>query len=97
MKNVPASRRGAKFVCVIAIYDNGRRVKTVRGECAGKIAFEEKGAHGFGYDPVFIPNGYSRTFAELGPKGKKKMSHRAKALRSAKKEILKYLTTKQHQ
>jgi len=91
LKNVPASKRRAKFVCVMSLYENGRRVRTVRGECAGRIGFAERGKRGFGYDPVFIPQGSSKSFAELGPAAKNKISHRGKALRAAKKVVLNYL------
>jgi XTP/dITP diphosphohydrolase len=64
----------------------------VKGECRGRIAFEEKGKNGFGYDPVFIPNGFSKTYAELLPAAKNKISHRGRALRKAKALILKYLS-----
>ena len=83
LSRVPKTKRRAKFVCVMALYDNGRFVKTVRGECRGTIAFEEKGGNGFGYDPVFIPAGFSKTFAELSPRVKNKISHRGKALKKA--------------
>ena len=92
LKKVPVSKRRAKFVCVMSIYDNGRRVNTVRGECQGKIAAEERGKHGFGYDPVFIPKGFQKTFAELSPKTKNQISHRAKALKAAKKVISQYIS-----
>ncbi|HLD76463.1 MAG TPA: RdgB/HAM1 family non-canonical purine NTP pyrophosphatase [Candidatus Norongarragalinales archaeon] len=83
LSRVPKTKRRAKFVCVMALYDNGRFVNTVRGECRGTIAFEEKGGNGFGYDPVFIPDGFSKTFAELSPRVKNKISHRGKALKKA--------------
>ena len=91
LKNIPEPKRKAKFVCVIAIYDGKKFVKTVRGECLGKIAHTERGKNGFGYDSVFIPEGHSNTFAELAPAEKNRRSHRAKALRLAKDIILKYL------
>ena len=91
LSGVPPSKRNAKFVCVIAVYDNGKFVRTVRGECAGSIAAEEKGRKGFGYDPVFIPRGFSKTFAELSRTEKNKISHRAKALKAAKRAIVGYL------
>ncbi len=83
LARVPKAKRRAKFVCVMALYDNGRFVNTVRGECQGTIAFEEKGKNGFGYDPVFIPDGFSKTFAQLPPRVKNKISHRGKALKKA--------------
>jgi len=91
LKEVLAAKRGAKFVSVAAIYDNGRFVEAVKGECRGRIAFRERGKKGFGYDPVFVPAGFSRTFAELPPRIKNSISHRAKALWKARKVILKYL------
>ncbi len=90
LKNLPRSKRKAKFVCVIAIYDKGKFIKAVRGECRGSIAAEIKGKNGFGYDPVFIPEGFSKTYAELKPAAKNRVSHRGKALRAAVKEILAY-------
>lgn len=92
LKGVPVSGRGAKFVCVIAVYDGKKFIGSVKGECRGRIAFEEKGRNGFGYDPVFIPNGFSKTYAELLPAAKNKISHRGRALRKAKSLILKYLS-----
>lgn len=83
LMRVPKAKRRAKFVCVMALYDNGRFVNTVRGECQGMITFEETGKNGFGYDPVFIPDGFSKTFAELPPSVKNKISHRGKALKEA--------------
>ncbi len=91
LKNKPASKRVAKFVSVIAIYENGKFIKAVKGECRGRIAFSGRGQNGFGYDPVFIPNGFSKTFAELPRAAKNKISHRGKALNKAKEVILKYL------
>ena len=81
LQKTPSSKRAAKFVCVMSLYENGRRVAAVRGECRGKIAFEERGKYGFGYDPVFVPKGHSKTFAEMGPHAKAGMSHRGRALR----------------
>ena len=91
LKNIPAAKRRAKFVCAIALYDNGKSVGTVKGECSGCIAFGASGKNGFGYDPVFIPDGFSKTFAALPRKTKNQTSHRGKALRKAKKVILAYL------
>src|SRR3989344_7114378 len=83
LARVPKAKRRAKVVCVMALYDNGKFVNTVRGECRGMIAFEEKGKNGFGYDPVFVPAGFSKTFAQLPPRVKNKISHRGKALKAA--------------
>jgi len=85
MQDVPFSKRQARFVCVIAIARPNGKTRTVKGICRGKIAMEIRGRQGFGYDPVFIPCGYKKTFAEVGLKIKNKISHRAKALLKAKK------------
>lgn len=86
LKGVPLKERNAVFKTVIAITD-GKRTKTVTGECRGKIGFEERGTEGFGYDPLFIVDGYDRTFAELGEEIKNKISHRSRALKKLKEEL----------
>lgn len=79
--------RGAKFVCVIALaYPNGR-IKTFKGVVHGRIVSEERGKHGFGYDPVFKPCGYKKTFAEMTPAKKNRISHRARALKMLKSHL----------
>lgn len=78
MKN--RRNRKARFVCVMAIASQ-KNVKIIKGVCAGKIDFKMKGTHGFGYDPVFIPEGYRKTFAQIPLKLKNKISHRGKALK----------------
>jgi len=75
--------RRARFVCVIAVADL-KKVRTVKGICEGKVIFEMKGKHGFGYDPVFVPDGYKKTFAQMPLKLKNRISHRGKALKKAK-------------
>jgi XTP/dITP diphosphohydrolase len=80
LDGVPLEERTAKFVCVISIaFKNGEKI-CVRGECPGKIGFEKKGENGFGYVPLFIVDGYDKTFAEISGAEKNKISHRAKAL-----------------
>jgi XTP/dITP diphosphohydrolase len=72
-------RRG-RFVCVMAIADPGGRVlRTALGVCNGTIANAPRGANGFGYDPIFVPDGYDQTFGELGDDVKSRISHRSKA------------------
>jgi XTP/dITP diphosphohydrolase len=86
--------RTARFRTVIALSDPGGSVQTVSGECTGTIIEEQRGANGFGYDPLFIPDGYSQTFAELPIEVKNRISHRANALHKAQgvwSERLKYL------
>lgn len=90
-KKTSKSARRAKFVSVIAICESGKTLKTVRGECRGSIAFSERGKNGFGYDPVFVPEGFSKTYAELPRTVKNRISHRGKALRKAVKFIKTYL------
>jgi XTP/dITP diphosphohydrolase len=90
LRNVPQNKRKARFVCCIALADTRGLIKVVRGTCSGKIAATIRGSYGFGYDPIFIPRGYSRTFAELGEKVKNNISHRWRALRKAKKTMAEY-------
>ena len=77
------SNRSARFRTVIALSDPAGRVETVSGECAGAIIKEQRGTNGFGYDPLFVPDGYSQTFAELSVEEKNRISHRANALHKA--------------
>lgn len=79
--------RRAAFRAVFVYYYEYGKYETFEGECVGEIAHVAKGEHGFGYDPVFIPNGYKKTFAELGPDTKNKISHRANALRKFRKYL----------
>jgi XTP/dITP diphosphohydrolase len=75
--------RRARFVCVIAIAINGELIETFEGEVRGVITKEPRGDNGFGYDPVFLPDGESRTFAELPAEVKNAISHRANAFKKA--------------
>ncbi|WP_300527651.1 RdgB/HAM1 family non-canonical purine NTP pyrophosphatase [Maricaulis sp.] len=72
--------RTARFVCVIAVARPGEPVRTYRGEVVGEIAWPPRGTDGFGYDPVFQPEGETRTFAQMTSAEKRSMSHRARAL-----------------
>ena len=93
LSHVPESDRAARFVSVIAIADEfGAVVNVSTGACHGRIANAPRGTNGFGYDPVFIPNGFDRTFAELEIEVKNRISHRAQALAAAV-EFLRSLTT----
>ncbi|MGI6469128.1 MAG: XTP/dITP diphosphatase [Syntrophomonadaceae bacterium] len=80
MKDVPAEQRRARFVCVVAVSDPNGETRTVCGVCEGRIAFGPRGTGGFGYDPLFIPAGYTQSFAELSAEEKNRISHRARAL-----------------
>ena len=75
--------RRARFVCNIAIAFNGEVIADFEGEVKGKIAMAPRGEGGFGYDPVFIPDGYDMTMAELPAEEKNRISHRAVAFRKA--------------
>lgn len=76
--------RRAHFGCVIALSSSAGEARTVEGRCDGIIAHAPRGANGFGYDPLFIPDGYSQTFAEMNEALKNSLSHRARALAKAK-------------
>ena len=75
--------RSARFVCVMAMACPDGRTETVAGECCGHIARSCRGTHGFGYDPLFIPDGYDQTFGELDDAVKARLSHRAHAMQHA--------------
>ncbi len=84
LKNLEGQQnRKARFVCAIAIAINGEVIETFEGEVTGVIADAPRGEGGFGYDPVFIPDGYTQTFAELAQDEKNKISHRARAFAKA--------------
>jgi len=81
LARVPIDKRKARFVCVVAIATPDERVlKTSEGTCTGRIIFEPRGEGGFGYDPLFVPDGFDQTFAELPDAVKNRLSHRARAL-----------------
>ncbi len=87
LEGVPFEERTAYFKTVIAIIKEDGEIKIITGLCNGKIGFELRGNEGFGYDPLFIVEGYDKTFAELGENIKNKISHRAKALEKLKIEL----------
>jgi XTP/dITP diphosphohydrolase len=76
--------RSAAFKTVIALITEDKTLYTVEGICPGSIGVEPNGENGFGYDPLFIPDGYDKSFAELGDEVKNKISHRARALENLK-------------
>jgi XTP/dITP diphosphohydrolase len=78
--------RRARFRCAIALRAPDGREWTVDGSCGGCISREARGANGFGYDPLFVPDGYDKTFAELDGAVKNSLSHRGHALRRAAAE-----------
>jgi XTP/dITP diphosphohydrolase len=77
---VPDENRTARFRCVICLVDPKGRAHTFSGKCEGRVAHHPRGHAGFGYDPVFMPDGSSKTFGELGLDFKRKLSHRARAM-----------------
>ena len=80
LSDIADQQRTARFRCAIAVVDeSGSELATVDGACEGRIGREPRGAHGFGYDPLFVPDGYTQTMAELGPATKNQISHRAQA------------------
>jgi XTP/dITP diphosphohydrolase len=81
LKNSKSENRAARFVCAIVLTDEtGEIIFQTKGVCIGKIAFAPGGENGFGYDPVFIPDGFDRTFGELSGEIKSRLSHRARAI-----------------
>lgn len=85
--SVAEAERTARFVSVIALAFPDGREGLYKGICEGRIGFEERGENGFGYDPLFLPVGSEKTFAELSSEEKNKMSHRARALKVMSKKL----------
>jgi len=86
--------RRARFVCVIALADPSTgALETFEGVCEGRIARAPRGTGGFGYDPVFVPDGYEQTFGELPDAVKQSISHRARALAKAARRLRSRFTT----
>lgn len=83
-----AGNRAAQFICVLVAYDPSGAEHVLRGIVRGQISTSARGKTGFGYDPVFIPEGSDKTYAELGPAAKNQSSHRAKALRDLAKLLV---------
>ncbi len=79
MRDVPAEKRGAYFVCVLFLIGPDGAEHVFEGRCPGRLAREPRGGGGFGYDPLFVSAGYESTFSELGDAEKNKLSHRGQA------------------
>lgn len=88
LNGVPKEKRGAQFVCQIAMFDEYGTYNTVRGEVRGYILEELNGEGGFGYDPLFFYEPFNKSFAQLTSDEKNEVSHRGKALRELKQIIL---------
>ncbi len=88
LEGVPPQRRGARFVCVLALVDPSGRERMVEGDLLGRITEAPTGGGGFGYDPVFYVPEVGKTLAELAPEEKNRISHRGRALAEARVLIL---------
>ena len=88
LSEVPDGRRGAQFVCAAAWVVPGSHEHVVEGVLEGTLAHAPRGSHGFGYDPVFMPQGYALTTAELRPHEKDAISHRGQAMRALARTVL---------
>lgn len=82
-----SDNRKAHFSCCMALACPNAKTKIFEGRVDGKIALKPRGSNGFGYDPIFVPDGYEQTFAELGEDVKNKISHRSRALDKFIKEL----------
>ena len=87
LQSVPVRQRTARFNCALCLINPDGCIMHFAGACEGRIAMYATAGAGFGYDPVFIPNGYSHSFAELGDATKSEISHRALAVRSMYQEL----------
>jgi XTP/dITP diphosphohydrolase len=89
LSQAAVTQRSARFICVIALADPEGQIASIStGKCEGRIANAPRGTHGFGYDPVFIPEGFRQTFGELPQEIKQRISHRALALQAARSFLL---------
>ena len=79
MRDVPEGKRGAQFLCLLLVAGPGGAEQVCEGVCGGELMREPRGGAGFGYDPLFVPTGYTQSYAELGDAVKAKISHRARA------------------
>jgi XTP/dITP diphosphohydrolase len=88
LRGVPPRRRGARFRAVLTFLAPGTNPRSAEGICRGVIIEDPRGSGGFGYDPIFLPNGQQQTFAEMDPEAKNRLSHRGRAITG----ILPYLS-----
>jgi XTP/dITP diphosphohydrolase len=87
LRGVPGGDRGAAYRCAVAYADASGEAFVVMGECRGRILDAPRGGGGFGYDPLFMPEGEECSFGELSPEQKHRISHRGRALRAAAERI----------
>lgn len=90
LKGIPLKKRTARYRCAIALVDAKGIIDVVQARCGGVIDLRSKGKNGFGYDPVFLIPKYQKTFGELDPALKAKISHRARALKKFRKSVQEY-------
>lgn len=93
LRDVSAPARSARFRCAIAVARGGKVILTSTGAVEGNIIETERGTGGFGYDPLFVPSGFDRTFAEMSTSEKAAISHRARALASLKPRLVELILT----
>lgn len=91
LRDIPEVQRKARFVCHIAIANPEKLIDDVEGSCAGIVVARERGSGGFGYDPLFQPIEYNKTFGELPARIKNRISHRARAMEKALMALEKYM------
>jgi XTP/dITP diphosphohydrolase len=91
LRGVPLDQRQARYRCYAALVDGEGIIGVVSGRCGGLIALRSKGKNGFGYDPLFFLPRFRKTFGELDPSIKARISHRAHALAKIKKSLQSYL------
>jgi XTP/dITP diphosphohydrolase len=87
MAAIPSDRRGAHFYCLLLLAFSDGRERCFEGRCNGRISLSPSGSGGFGYDPIFIPNGFEVSMAELTDDQKNSISHRGKAVRAFKDQV----------
>jgi len=90
LNGLALKQRKARYACAVALADKRGLLVTKEGYCSGLIGYKMQGRYGFGYDPLFIIPKYKKTFAQLGPKIKHKMSHRFRALKKLEKTLRDY-------
>ncbi len=90
MKHFEGRKRRARFRCAICLSKGSKVIRIVEAKIEGKITLKRQGVAGFGYDPVFIPEGFNRSFAQLNSAAKDHISHRGLALIEAREAILRY-------
>jgi XTP/dITP diphosphohydrolase len=92
LADVPDARLGARFVCAAALVVPGGSEQVAEGVVTGHLIRAPRGSNGFGYDPIFVPDGYDITTAEMDPADKDKISHRGRALRGLAPVIRRYVS-----